>query len=91
VTGNDEALVSVTDSAGVSRLSDLAGYLVASLDAADDPASGLRQAVLLDAMTQRALTLAVRQGRASGLTWEQIGDLLGVTRSAAHQRFSKLV
>lgn len=35
--------------------------------------------------------LAVRQARAEGLTWEQIGGLLGVAKQSAHQRFSKRV
>jgi hypothetical protein len=38
---------------------------------------------------QRQLWAAVRAARDNGVTWEQLGDLLGVSRSAAQQRFSK--
>lgn len=37
----------------------------------------------------QALTLCVRQCRDAGHTWQEIGDLLGVTRQAAFQRFGK--
>lgn len=40
---------------------------------------------------ERALLLAVRQARADGHSWQLIGDHLGVTRQAAHLRFSKLM
>lgn len=40
---------------------------------------------------ERALLLAVRQARTEGVTWRAIGDLLGTSGPAAHQRFSKLV
>jgi hypothetical protein len=35
------------------------------------------------------LKLAVQQCRDAGHTWQEIGDLLGVTRQAAFQRFGK--
>lgn len=34
-----------------------------------------------------AIHLAVVEARAEGQTWEQIGNLLGVTRQAAQQRY----
>jgi hypothetical protein len=88
-----DALVSVTESAGVSRSS--FGTLVDLLDAEPRfPSSaaatfGQLAAVKRDLAALELLT--VRQARAAGLTWRQIGDLLGVTMQSAHQRFSKLM
>jgi hypothetical protein len=36
---------------------------------------------------QRTLAAAVTRARSQGHSWAQIGDQLGVTRQAAHQRF----
>jgi hypothetical protein len=41
------------------------------------------------ATADRVLTLCIEQSRDAGHTWQQIGDLLGVTRQAAFQRFGK--
>ncbi|HTJ66162.1 MAG TPA: DUF3887 domain-containing protein [Actinospica sp.] len=37
----------------------------------------------------QVLRLSVQQARDAGHTWQEIGDLLGVTRQAAFQRFGK--
>jgi DNA-directed RNA polymerase specialized sigma24 family protein len=42
-----------------------------------------QEAQRLDARTRQAVGLA----RASGCTWQVIGDALGVARQSAHQRF----
>lgn len=84
----DDSMLSVTESAGLSRLGDLGGYVVDSLDHGDYPVAALRETVLLVELADRALALAVSQARAQNLTWQQIGDLLGVTKQAAHLRFS---
>lgn len=51
-----------------------------------------RTAVLdLDAAVlhaSKALTEVVRAWRSTGATWQEIADVLGVTRQAAWQRFS---
>lgn len=90
MSGNGDALVSVTESAGVSDLP-----MRTFCELADSGQVGGRYllpvAAQAAAQAERALVLAVRQARAEGVTWQAIGDLLGVTRSAAHQRFSKLV
>lgn len=87
---NGDSLVSVTDSAGVSDAS-----MRTFCELADSDVVGGRYLlpVAVDAAVHadRALVFAVRKARAEGVTWQAIGDLLGVTRSAAHQRFSKLV
>jgi hypothetical protein len=59
------------------------------------PAAGylglLRSARDADALAGQALRLCAQQARDAGCTWQEIGDLLGVTRQAAFQRFGKPV
>jgi hypothetical protein len=40
-------------------------------------------------VAEQVLRLCVQQARDAGHTWQEIGDLLGVTRQAAFQRFGK--
>ena len=40
-------------------------------------------------LADQVLRICVDQSRDAGVTWQQIGDLLGVTRQAAFQRFGK--
>jgi hypothetical protein len=40
-------------------------------------------------LADQVLRLCVQQSRDAGHTWQEIGDLLGVTRQAAFQRFGK--
>ena len=47
----------------------------------------VRVAHELSALATAALRLAVDLARASGRTWQEIGDVLGVSRQAAFQRF----
>ena len=55
--------------------------------AADEDLAGVRAAQELSALAAAALRLAVDQARAAGRTWQELGDVLGVTRQAAFQRF----
>ncbi|MFE9425871.1 DUF3887 domain-containing protein [Kitasatospora sp. NPDC006697] len=43
----------------------------------------------VDGLAEQVLKLCVQQSRDAGHTWQEIGDLLGVTRQAAFQRFGK--
>jgi hypothetical protein len=45
----------------------------------------------LDRLTGSALQEGVRRARAAGRTWQEIGELLGVSRQAAFQRFGRPV
>jgi len=49
----------------------------------------VRRAQDLDDLSEQVLRLCVQQSRDAGHTWQEIGDLLGVTRQAAFQRFGK--
>jgi Protein of unknown function (DUF3887) len=54
---------------------------------APEPLAAVRAASELVALADRSLRLSVDAARKSGHTWQEIGDLLGVTRQAAFQRF----
>jgi Protein of unknown function (DUF3887) len=49
----------------------------------------VRHAQDVDVLAGQVLRLCVQQCRDAGHTWQEIGDLLGVTRQAAFQRFGK--
>jgi hypothetical protein len=49
----------------------------------------VRRARDLDDLSEQVLRLCVDQSRDAGHTWQEIGDLLGVSRQAAFQRFGK--
>ncbi|MEV6297312.1 DUF3887 domain-containing protein [Streptomyces sp. NPDC051896] len=49
----------------------------------------VRRSQDVDSMAEQLLKLCVQQSRDAGHTWQEIGDLLGVTRQAAFQRFGK--
>ncbi|MFJ9631843.1 DUF3887 domain-containing protein [Streptomyces sp. NPDC101175] len=49
----------------------------------------VRSARDVDNLAEQVLKLCVQQCRDAGHTWQEIGDLLGVTRQAAFQRFGK--
>ncbi len=59
-----------------TRLPDEAEWIIAVGDLAQ-----------IEKRTAEALHLAVSEARGLGYSWQEIGDLLGVTRSAAQQRF----
>ena len=42
----------------------------------------------MDAVWQAYLRVIVRRIRAQGHSWQEIGDTLGISRQAAHERFS---
>lgn len=63
-------------------------------EASRDPGRGVtsdlalvRMAAGLHATASGALRAAVDRARSAGRTWQEIGDVLGVTRQAAFQRF----
>ena len=49
----------------------------------------VRLAEDVDGLAEQVLKLCVQQCRDAGHTWQEIGDLLAVTRQAAFQRFGK--
>jgi hypothetical protein len=65
--------------------------MVGSPLTAPDHLDLVRRAHDAGVLTDRILRLCVEQCRDAGRTWQEIGDLLGVTRQAAFQRFGKPV
>jgi hypothetical protein len=57
--------------------------------AAPDHLDLVRRSNEMAGTAEQLLKLCVQRSRAAGHTWQQIGDLLGVTRQAAFQRFGK--
>jgi DNA-directed RNA polymerase specialized sigma24 family protein len=57
--------------------------------ASDDPAVGLRAVASLRALLEAVEELQVRRARELGWSWQQIAELLGVSKQAVHQRFGK--
>jgi hypothetical protein len=73
----------------------LAEQVAALTAAADNPLTSpayldlVRRANDVDVLAGQVIRLCVQQCRDAGHTWQEIGDLLGVTRQAAFQRFGK--
>jgi hypothetical protein len=57
---------------------------------AADPATGLRAACALHRLAERVESTHVAAARRQGWSWEQIGDVLGVTRQSVHAKYSAL-
>ncbi|HEV2636839.1 MAG TPA: DUF3887 domain-containing protein [Actinocrinis sp.] len=75
-----------------ARVQQAAGVLADALRHASGLPSGLstvRLAVDLRQVADEALASAVRRARASGHTWQELGDTLNTTRQAAFQRFGR--
>ena len=83
-------------SADAADIIALAGEIAAGAGAlagrADDaPLDAVRAARDLTELAAAALRLSVADARRAGRTWQEIGDLLGVSRQAAFQRFGQPV
>ncbi len=54
-----------------------------------DPAVGLRGVASLRALLEAVEELQVRRARELGWSWQQIADVLGVSKQAVHQMYGK--
>ncbi|MGY1681102.1 helix-turn-helix domain-containing protein [Geodermatophilus sp. SYSU D01176] len=61
---------------------------VASAASSLDPAVGLEAVRALRTLVERLEALQVENARDHGWTWEQIAQLLGVTRQAVHKKYA---
>lgn len=59
---------------------------VATAASSGDPSVGLRAVRSLRVLVERLEALQVQNARDAGWTWEQIAQLLGVTRQAVHKK-----
>jgi len=62
---------------------------VVTQTASDDPEIGLRGVASLRALLEAVEELQVRRARELGWSWQQIADLLGVSKQAVHQKYGK--
>lgn len=58
---------------------------------ADDPAEGLRAVAVLRRIAEKLESDHVVSARRAGWTWEEIGNVLGVSRQAVHKKHRKVV
>lgn len=65
--------------------------LLSELTAHGPMSEALRQARVLELATADAVILTVALARATGQTWEQIGEALHMSKQAAHERFARHV
>jgi predicted transcriptional regulator len=61
---------------------------VASAASSKDPSVGLKAVRSLRVLVERLEALQVENARHLGWTWEQIAQLLGVTRQAVHKKYA---
>ncbi len=57
--------------------------------ASEDPAVGLRAALALRRLAERVEASQVASARAKGWSWQQVGDVLGVTRQSVHAKYGR--
>jgi predicted transcriptional regulator len=62
---------------------------VVAQTASEDPEIGLRGVASLRALLEAVEELQVRRARDLGWSWQQIAELLGVSKQAVHQKHGK--
>jgi hypothetical protein len=55
----------------------------------DDPAVGLRASLALHRLAERVEANQVASAREKGWSWQQIGDVLGITRQSVHTKYKE--
>ncbi|MCA0143908.1 helix-turn-helix domain-containing protein [Blastococcus sp. LR1] len=61
---------------------------VATAAGSKDPSVGLKAVRSMRVLVERLEALQVQNAREQGWTWEQIAQLLGVTRQAVHKKYA---
>ena len=61
---------------------------VATAAGSKDPSVGLKAVRSLRVLVERLEALQVQNARDQGWTWEQIAQLLGVSRQAVHKKYA---
>jgi DNA-directed RNA polymerase specialized sigma24 family protein len=61
---------------------------VATAAGSKDPSVGLKAVRSMRVLVERLEALQVQNARDQGWTWEQIAQLLGVTRQAVHKKYA---
>jgi hypothetical protein len=55
----------------------------------EDPALGLRAVLALRRLAEQVEANQVAAARRQGWSWQQIGDVLGITRQSVHAKYGK--
>jgi hypothetical protein len=55
----------------------------------EDPAMGLRAVLALRRLAEQVEANQVAAARSRGWSWQQIGDVLGITRQSVHAKYGK--
>lgn len=56
-----------------------------------DPRAGLRAIASLRALIERLELAQVEAGLRAGMSWQNIAEVLGVSRQAVHKKYSKKI
>ena len=56
--------------------------------ASEDPAAGLRAVAALRRLLERLEAIHVENARERGWSWQEIADVLGVTKQAVHKKYA---
>ena len=62
---------------------------VVAQTSSEDPEIGLRGVASLRALLEAVEELQIRRARELGWSWQQIAELLGVSKQAVHQKYGK--
>ncbi len=62
---------------------------ISSALASDEPTIGLRAVLALRRLAEQVEADQVARAREQGWSWQQIGDVLGITRQSAHMKYGK--
>jgi hypothetical protein len=55
----------------------------------DDPAVGLRASLALHRLAERVEASQVAAARGLGWSWQEIGNVLGITRQSVHAKYGR--
>ncbi|NYF15477.1 hypothetical protein HDC37_000289 [Microbacterium sp. AK009] len=81
--------LTVTDALNALRAETDAFLAAPVLQQQPDAAGAIRRALQMRAAADAVVRAVVVDARASGMTWQAIGEALGVTRQAAFQRYGR--
>lgn len=81
MTNTENTTGHIIDGAAAATQTELFGDMDASANAA------IRASVALVAAAEQHLIKTVREQRRMGATWQEVADILGTSRQAAHERF----
>jgi DNA-directed RNA polymerase specialized sigma24 family protein len=76
------------ETASETTADESAPELASAADSAD-PGTGLRAVAALRRLLERLEALQVGNARSHGWSWQEIADVLGVSRQAVHKKYAR--